>query len=215
MFASTTDRWPEIHAQLGAAIHAADDARDFDGAYPQVALDEHAGTLGVLTEAAQLAALHRVAARMHQQDRARRSASHLVSHAAENGGRPRRTDVGAQQDEAHVMDQCLLDDGWPRRAGAQNTFSVDTRAAQMRANRVKVRACDRFARRNRGRIDVAGAQNVQQDNVRAQRAGVLFSNRNLDLARWCQIQGQQDGGWQVRSQKSEVRSQKSARVSDV
>ena len=51
MFASATDGRSEVHAQLGAAIDAADDARHLDGANAQVALDERTGSLGVLTEA--------------------------------------------------------------------------------------------------------------------------------------------------------------------
>ena len=39
----------------------------------------------------------------------------------------------------------------------------------------------------------AWAQNVQQYHVRAQCAGVPFSNRNFHLAGWGQIQGHQDG----------------------
>src|SRR5262249_32756115 len=71
----------KVSAKLVAAVHAADDARHFDCAYSKVALDQHAGALSVLVEAAQLSALERLAAWVHQEHRTRCGASHLVGDA--------------------------------------------------------------------------------------------------------------------------------------
>ena len=121
VLAAPAQRRPEVQAELVAAIDAADDARDFDRAHAQVALDEHAGALGILVEAAQLAGARALSpcgctsSTGHGAARATWSAT-LPSTAL----RQHRARVGAQDDQADVADERFLDDGRGGRAGAQD-----------------------------------------------------------------------------------------------
>src|SRR5947209_385213 len=193
VLASAPQRRAEVEAELVAAVDAADDPRELDGAHAQATLNQTAGTLGVLVETAQLATLDGVPAGVHQQHRAGRGAGDLIGHAAKHRARQHRTRVGAQDDQADIADQRLLDDACRWRADAYHALGVDAPAAQPRPDGVEVGPCDRFARQDVGWIHAAWAQDVQQQHVGVQGAGILLRDWDFDFACGRQVQGYQDG----------------------